>query len=208
MAFKLNIKNLDKALSEIDVREKNVNRIVNNEFQNFGQLAVNDAKTNVRNNKTTDRGQLIGSLHFKVENLEVRLGAYVAHAAYLEFGTKGFAESYISSLPAEYADFAKQFKNSGEGTFADLLKSIIGWVKRKGIKPEPRMYEQEDNYSFGKLRKGRKRQTIKDEQLQIAYAISIKIIRDGIKAQPFLIPAFEKNKIILIKNLKRELNVK
>jgi len=43
---------------------------------------------------------------------------------------------------------------------------------------------------------------------KVAYPIALKIIRNGVKAQPYLFPAFEKNKIELIRALKQQLNAK
>ena len=60
----------------------------------------------------------------------------------------------------------------GGGSFEDFFMNIIEWVKRKGIEPAA------------------------------AYPIAIKILRFGIKARPFLYPAIETNKKILIENLK------
>lgn len=60
----------------------------------------------------------------------------------------------------------------GGGSFEDFFMNIIEWVKRKGIEPAA------------------------------AYPIAKKILRFGIKARPFLYPAIETNKKILIDNLK------
>ena len=93
------------------------------------------------------------------------------YAAYLEFGTRGFAAAYVATLPTEWQVFAAQFKGGG-GSFEDFFMNIIDWVKRKGIEPAA------------------------------AYPIAIKILRFGIAAKPFLYPAVEINKKILIDNLK------
>lgn len=58
--------------------------------------------------------------------------------------------------------------------FKDFFTAIMDWVKRKGI----------------------------DESA--AYPIARKILREGVKPHPYLIPAFEKNKIDLINHLKEQ----
>ena len=60
----------------------------------------------------------------------------------------------------------------GGGSFEDFFMNIVEWVRRKGIAPEA------------------------------AYPIAKKIARFGIAAKPFLYPAIEVNKKILIDNLK------
>ena len=60
----------------------------------------------------------------------------------------------------------------GGGSFEDFFMNIVEWVRRKGIEPEA------------------------------AYPIAKKILRFGIAAKPFLYPAIEVNKKILIENLK------
>ena len=60
----------------------------------------------------------------------------------------------------------------GGGSFEDFFMRIVEWVRRKGIAPEA------------------------------AYQIAKKILRVGIRARPFLYPAVEQNKKLLIENLK------
>lgn len=177
--MKLTIGNLDKVLAEIKSYPQDIDKIINNEFKAFALGTSNDAKRNAPVNE----GALRESINFSVSNLSVAVGAYIEYAAYLEFGTKSFAGAYVASLPDDWQAFAAEFKGTGEGTFADLLKSIMKWVQLKGIA------------------------TGKDIN-QAAYLIARKIVREGIHAQPFLYPAFEKNKLELIANLKAQLNVK
>lgn len=179
MSLNLTIKNLDKTLAEIKSYPQDIERIINNEFKAFAINMSTDAKINAPVNE----GALRESINFNLGSLSLAVGAYIEYAAYLEFGTKSFAEAYVSSLPEDWQELALQSKGSGGGTFADLLLAIMKWVQLKGIA------------------------TGKDIQ-QASYLIARKIVRFGIKPQPFLYPAFEKNKIELIENLKVQLNVK
>lgn len=181
MPLSLTIGNLDKVLAEIKSYPKDIERIINNEFTAFGEGTANDAKRNAPVNE----GALRESINYlpDVENLRVSVGAYIEYAAYLEFGTKAFAEAYVATLPEDWQAFAAEHKGGGEGTFAELIQAIMKWVELKGIA------------------------TGKDIK-QASYLIARKIVREGIHAHPYLYPAFEKNKIELIEHLKAQLNAK
>src|SRR6185312_3833428 len=179
MPLSLTIGNLDALLAEIKSYPKDIEQIINNEFIAFGEGVANDAKINAPVNE----GALRESINYTPNNLRIAVGAYIEYAAFVEFGTKSFAAAYVASLPPDWQAFAAEHRNTGEGTFAELLIAIMKWVELKGL-------------AEGKDIK------------QAAYLIARKIVRDGIKAQPYLYPAFEKNKLELIENLKRELHVK
>ncbi len=125
-----------------------------------------------------NEGRLVQNIRNEVTNLEVSIQANTDYAAFIEFGTKSFAAAYVATLPQDWQSFAAQFRGAGGGPFSELLMKITKWVKLKGL-PE-----------------------------KAAYPIALKIIRKGIKAQPYLFPAFEKNKLELIKHLKEQLNAK
>jgi hypothetical protein len=93
----------------------------------------------------------------------MKVGAATIYAAFLEFGTRKYAAQYVASLPADWKSYAATFKGSSGGSFDELLKAIMGWVKRKGIDSDA------------------------------AYPIALKIIREGIKPKPFLYPAINAN---------------
>lgn len=179
MPLSLTIGNLDKVLAEIKAYPKDIENVINNEFKAFAVETSNDAKRLAPVNE----GALRESINFDTGNLFLHVGAYIEYAAYLEFGTKSFAAAYVASLPEDWQAFAAEHKGGEGGTFAELIQAIMKWVQLKGIA------------------------TGKDIE-QASYLIARKIVRDGIRAQPFLYPAFEKNKIELIENLKRQLNVK
>lgn len=142
------------------------------ELDAFGKDVARDAKDNLSKNKTNDEGYLTNSIGSESEKLSVSIFANADYAAYVEFGTRKFAAAYVASLPAEWKVFAAQFKGSGgSGSFEEFVMRLAGWCKRKGV----------------------------DEKA--AYAIARSILINGIKAQPYLFPAFEKNRSLLIKNL-------
>ena|SRR6185312_7415741 len=205
MPLSLTIGNLDALLAEIKSYPKDIEQIINNEFIAFGEGVANDAKINAPVNE----GALRESINYTPNNLRIAVGAYIEYAAFVEFGTKSFAAAYVASLPPDWQAFAAEHRNTGEGTFAELLIAIMKWVELKGITMEPSMYEQEDEYLYGKLKNSTpKQRSAEEQQQQLAYLIARKIVRDGIRAQPYIYPAFEKNKLELIENLKAQLHIK
>ena len=82
------------------------------------------------------------------------------------------------NVPDELQDYAKTFQGREGGTFDELLESITDWARKKGI-PEGAVYP-----------------------------IARKIAREGVKAQPYLYPAYEQERPKLIKRLEDILNGK
>lgn len=78
-------------------------------------------------------------------------------------------------IPPGLEGYAMQFKGSGGGSFKDFEKSIKRWAQLKGI-PE-----------------------------EAVYPIMMSILHNGIKAQPFLFPAFFAEQPQLLKRLKKVL---
>jgi hypothetical protein len=207
MPLSITIGNLDKVLAEIKAYPQDIKKIINNEFVAFGDNTANDMKRLAPKNE----GALVKSINTNIDldQMVLHVGAYIEYAAYLEFGTKSFAEAYVASLPEDWQAFAAEHQGGGEGTFAELLQAIMKWVELKGITAEPSMTEQGDEYLYGKLKNSTpKQKSAEEQQQQLAYLIARKIVRDGIKAQPYFYPAFEKNKLELIENLKAALHVK
>lgn len=121
----------------------------------------------------THEGLLKGSINADTQTRHKKsITVNAFYAAYIEFGTRKFAAAYISSLPPEWEQFAAQFKGGGGGSFAELVKNITEWVRLKGI------------------------------DQKAAYPIALKILRDGIRPQPFLYPATQKTTPVLLKDIK------
>ena len=74
-------------------------------------------------------------------------------------------------LPPDLADVAIQFDRSKFGSFGELLENIQGWAARKGLPPES------------------------------AYPIARKIARQGVSAQPYLYPAWQRERPKLVREL-------
>jgi len=145
--------------------KQDINKIMADKLNNFAIKTVNQAKVNA----PVDEGFLRNAISFEPANtgdVKVKTKIVVAanYAAYIEFGTRRFAEAYVSTLPATWQEYAAKFKGGSGGNFDDFILRIMGWVKRKGI-----------------------------EGNGAAYLIARSILRNGIKPHPFFVPAVEKN---------------
>ncbi len=122
-----------------------------------------------------DEGHLrnsIGVNRAEPNNLKASVIVAANYAAYIEFGTRSFAAAYVASLPSNWQQYAATFRGKTGATYNDFIFRLMGWMKRKGI----------------------------DENA--AYVIARKILRNGIRPQPFLFPAVQKNLLELEKRLK------
>lgn len=168
---------------------------IQSELNSFGDDVVRDAKILVKDNSKN-----IGTLGQKIfkesENGSVSIIADLKYAAYIEFGTRKFATEYVSSLPSDWQQYAATFKGpmSGGGNFEQFVENIMEWMKDKGIKG--------GTYNVKTRRRKGNKKTKAREDKQVAYAIASKIMRDGIKARPFMYPSINKNLPILIQNIK------
>ena len=141
------------------------------------QSALNDWADSVSQDAIklapSDESNLRASIHPNYGNGFASVTATAKYAAYIEFGTRKFATAYVSSLPQDWATYAATFKGPSGGTFKEFVKSLMAWGERTG-KLDPKY----------------------------AYVAALKILRDGIKQQPFLYPSVNKNTPQLIKDIK------
>lgn len=105
-------------------------------------------------------------------NYVTTINVNVDYAAYVEFGTKKFSASYVSGLPRDWQSFAAEFKGKGNGSFSQFVERLTYWAKKTGKIP-----------------------------VEAAYVTALKILREGVKPQPFLFPAINKNLPQLTKDL-------
>jgi HK97 gp10 family phage protein len=190
---------VDALLKKIDKIGNEAKSKANAELVAFGNDVVGEAK----NLCPADEGHLKGAIGYQPGNLEVTIVAATNYAAYMEFGTRKFAAAYVSTLPAQWQAFARQFKGRGTGTFKEFVESLMGWVHRKGLGTGYRgKIGVTGTYSV-KTRKrvGSKTQQASEDR-QAAYAIALYIMKNGVKPRPFLYPAIRNNLPKLQKRLK------
>ena len=123
----IKIEGLEKTLARFDVKKYEPE--IQTCFNNFGIRVELAAKQAV----PVDEGKLKGSIFQDPGRLSNTFGASANYASFQEFGTRKFAASYISTLPADWQAFARQYKGGGGGSFEDFLMSLVGWCKRHGI---------------------------------------------------------------------------
>jgi len=139
-----------------------------------GLKIVNAAKRKAPVNE----GALRNSISHKPEGTNIEIVVNAKYAAFIEFGTKKYAAKYVATLPQNWQEYAATFKGKKEGNIDDFLKAIFEWVKAKGI--------------GGKTTKSGRTSKSKDSVAQMeatAYIIALRILQNGIKAQPYLYPA-------------------
>lgn len=180
-------------LGDFDKLSKEVQEVVDNELNSFGLKTVATAKSLC----AVDEGFLRNSITFDKQPLSVEIIVAADYAAYVEFGTRGFAAAYVAGLPANWQAFAASFRGGGGGSFAEMLRRITEWVHRKGIT---------GTYSVKTRKRTGNKEAIKSEDKSVAYVIALSILRKGIKPHPFLFPAIENNLPELKNNLKTQLN--
>ena len=161
--------------------------------------AAAEASSNFNISKWSERLMLVNdSIQLKEEltngQLVFTIGSKLPYAPYIEFGTGGKV-----TIPAGYEQFASQFKGSKGGTFAQLLRALIEWVKRKGIV---------GTYSVKTGRRTGNKSIQQKQNESAAYAIALSILKKGLRPHPFLIPAYEQEIPKLKTNIKRILNAK
>jgi HK97 gp10 family phage protein len=118
--------------------------------------------------------------HAKVGHLRWEVAANAYHAPYIEFGTRG-----KTIVPNDLQDIAKAVKaRPKKGNFKGMVKAIHEWGLKKG---------------YIEKGKGSKNH---------AYLIARKIMKDGIRPQPFLYPAFLSNARQIVKDIKRAMDEK
>jgi|SRR5690348_621840 len=185
---------------KLDKMTAEVKNIVDDELNAFGLETVAMAKQLA----PVDEGFLINSITFEKQPLSVEIFVAANYAAYLEFGTRGFAAAYVSSLPPDWQSFAAQFKGGGRGSFQEFVMRLTEWVHRKGLgagglgKP----IGVTGTYSIKTGKRTGNKATQASEDKSAAYRIALSILRKGIRPRPFLYPSVELNKEKLINNLK------
>lgn len=167
----LTVTGIDSVISKLQDMSQDAQSKVQPALNDWADRVATNAKQLVAAN-SSDEGNLLRSIYPVYGVGGASVVASASYAAYIEFGTRKFAASYVSSLPDTWQALANQSKGPSGGSFKDFVASLMAWCRRKGI----------------------------DEKL--AYPIAKKIMIQGIMPRPFLYPAVEKAYPQLIKDLK------
>lgn len=196
--FTIELVGLKDWINRLEKTEKAIIKEIDTEIAatavNIDKEAKRDAPVNY--------GKLRNSIyHKKVGKLTYEVGTQVEYGAYLEFGTKTYAQ-----IPAELQSYAAQFRGKGRGSYEELVDALTKWIKRKGIAATQIKYVKSGK-NKGKVRRaGSLKQGI--EERNLAKFIAFIILTKGIKAQPFLFPAVFRNRPKMYQNVLDVVNKK
>ena len=124
----------------------------------------------------------------KIGDFDYEIFSQSAAAAYMEFGTKG---NYRPVPGAE--QIAARFRGKGEGSFKDMVRAIIEWVRRKGIA---------GRYSVKTRRRVESKANQQQENMSTAWPIIMSILKNGVKAHPY----FFKQQGIVVPKMVEKIN--
>lgn len=174
-AITLDIMNIDSVNKRFAKLSNDIKTNIKDEVAASCLKIQSDAKKLAPANLGTLRGSIYIAEEDKGPNKYVfGVGSNASYAAYVEFGTGGKVR-----IPSGYEDYAAQFKNKKGGKFKDMVLALMEWGIKKGyITPG----------------KGAR---------QHAYFMALKILSKGLRAQGFLIPAFEAEKPKLIQRIEK-----
>lgn len=180
----IKIEGLEKTLARFDVNK--YEQKVSNAFSDFGQRVEETAKQL----SPVDEGHLKPLIFSEPFKNGVEVGCSVDYASFVEFGTRKYAQSYVSTLPATWQQLAERSKGKGGGSFEEFVQRIFAWVRRKGIGAT--------TTKSGAVSTSKKSL---DSMNSAAYAIALNILQNGSKPHPFLYPAVNIHYKKLIKDL-------
>lgn len=195
----MNLK-LDGVQATIDKLQK-VKNVVTREIDGELLTSANTIVKDAKRMAPANFGELKNSIDFqKKAFLRFEIFADAYYAPYLEFGTRAKVK-----IPSEMSAVAAQVQARGKrGTWAEFVDNIQDWIKKKGI-AATQIKQNKGGKNKGKFRKaGALSQAIYERQL--AFLIARKIYKNGINPQPFLYPAWLKNKPVLIQRIQNILD--
>lgn len=117
-------------------------------------------------------------------NIMYKIFSSAPESAFQEFGTGGRV-----IIPPEMSDVAAQFQGQKGGDFAEFIKALVGWVRRHGLTG---VYSVKTHKRIGT------KASNADADEQAAYLIARSILKNGLKPQPFLYPAYVRGTAKLI----------
>jgi HK97 gp10 family phage protein len=190
---KIQIKGLQEVLNALDLTQERVQNMLVVTFNEWANELVKIAKDRAPVNEGKLR-QSIQADYATLNKLIAGVGVAVNYAAYLEFGTRGYAAAYVGKLPNDWQSYAATFKGKGGGSIDEMLLNIMDWVKSKQLS---------GTYSVKTQRRTGAKAARNFEDAEVAYPIALAILRKGIKAQPYLYPAYVEATDNLIKKLQK-----
>lgn len=175
--MKVTVKQPDfkKAVLDLEKIEKNKLEEIEREVREAADQAVLLMKTS----SPINEGRLRGSISAEDETPYLyNIAAQSKYAAYMEFGTRT-----LVSIPPGAEEIAAQARNQKGGTLADMEKSIRRWVRLKGIA---------GTYSVKTRRRTGGKALRQAQDDSVVFLIMRKLLKVGVKPQPFFYPAIQR----------------
>lgn len=191
--IKIEIKGIDSLQGKVASYSKRKEIQINAALKDWANRTARDAKQLVSAN-SSDTGFLQNSIAPEYGKGYSAVVAASKYAAYVEFGTRKFASQYVSTLPSDWKAYAATFKGPSGGSMTEFFFAILEWVQRKGIVATYSVKTQK------RQRSGKKEQARANAAAEL---IVFKILRDGVKARPFIYPSVNKNLPILLEDIKK-----
>jgi HK97 gp10 family phage protein len=185
------INGIDKLKERLKAMDQKVKDALAMELRESAMKIQKEAKRNAPVDMGTLRNSIYMDYDYQKNKLTYTIGASASYAPYIEFGTGGSVK-----VPAKYSSYALTFKgkSANGGSLDEFMLAIMDWVKRKGIT---------GTYSVKTQRRTGSRGSRMSEDFDVAFAIMLKILKKGINPQPFLLPAYEAEKVNLVKKIKQ-----
>lgn len=167
-----------KGLDSLTKKLQNLSEDLQTEVDAEMSASATTIAHNAANRAPVDEGRLRGAIKDDVSTrFRKTVSVNLDYAPFIEFGTKKKV-----SVPNGLEAYAAQFKKKlGKGGFNEMVKSLEGWLKRHG--------------QGGKGLKNRARM------------LALKILRNGIKPQPYLFPAYFDEQPKLMKRLEEIIKI-
>ena len=165
---------INKALKNIDIKNDDIRENIMNELNKTGL----DVESKAKQFAPVSDGLLRASIQSAYATLTdlmvtIKAGGQTTGGLVNYAPYVEFGTKKKVKVPSGYQQLASQYKGGTGKKFADLQRSIARWANKKGIAKEA------------------------------VFPIAMSIAKNGIPAQPFLIPAFEGEKNKLVQRLKK-----
>jgi hypothetical protein len=131
----------------------------------------------------------------ELSEYQYEIVANTKYAAFMEFGTRKLAEipAGTEQIAKDVQEAYRKAKSEGKGgTIADMEKSIRRWVRLKGIV---------GTYSVKTKRRTKRNKAEEEREDSAVFLIMRKILRVGVKPQPFFFPSVQSGTRDLAKRL-------
>lgn len=165
--FKAELKGLNKVKAQFVSANANLHQIIESELAAAGAQWVAQAKRDA----PVDQGTLKGGITYRQSGMLVEIFSNAFYSPFMEFGTKG----KYRAIPGT-EQLAAQFRGFKGGDFGEFLRTIVEWVRRKGIA---------GRYSVKTRRRVGSKAVQQQENLSVAWPIAMSILKNGVTPHPF-----------------------